>query len=548
MFGWLARKTLLYVALVAAILIYWSTKPSFESFRQLRETAATLSSGEGELLRHSTTAVDRSNADVAAFHRLSRDQIDNRIATARRNREPLAGACGSDLGALVTRGAAGVIDNREKCLRASLLTREIDTLTAMRSSLDARRPGESLSQAFRRHAAMMRRIAAVLRDARIRLGTLGDDQMPDILQRREILQQRARIDQAEIEYYATRRNASTLIATRRSITRASDAATRAVELLHRQYRALVQDRAKALSDNLFEKASSWAETSNLLGAMKLAAGLIALGIVSYYLIRLFCYFILAPAVMRRPAIRLRVPGGSGAHIPPVDRSTTSVGVRLGAGEELLVRQDYLQTTSYAGSKGTQWFLNWRLPVTSMATGLWFLTRIRGEDEVTTVSAVKDPFAEVTVLTLPEGASCVLHPRALAAVAQPIRRPLRIETKWRIRSLAAWLTMQLRYVIFHGPARLVVKGGRGVRVERAERGRIFGQDQLVGFSTDFAYSVTRTETFWPYFLGREPLLKDRVADGVGVLIVEEAPMAGRRAGRVRAGIEGLIDAGMKAFGM
>ena len=77
-------------------------------------------------------------------------------------------------------------------------------------------------------------------------------------------------------------------------------------------------------------------------------------------------------------------------------------------------------------------------------------------------------------------------------------------------------MQLRYVVFHGPARLVVKGGRGVRVERAERGRIFGQDQLVGFSTDFAYSVTRTETFWPYFLGREQLLKDRVADGVGVL--------------------------------
>ena len=304
-----------------------------------------------------------------------------------------------------------MIDNREKCLRASLLTREIDTLTAMRSSLDARRPGEPLSQAFRRHAAMMRRIAADHRDARARLDTLDNDRMPDILQFREIQQQRARIAQAETEYYAARRNASTLIATRRSIDRASDAATRAVELLRRQYRALVEDRAKALSDNFFEKARSWAETSNLLGAMKLAAGLIALGIVSMYLIRLFCYFILAPAVMRGRAIRLPAPGGAGAHIPPVDRSTTSVGVRLGAGEELLVRQDYLQTTSYAGSKGTQWFLNWRIPVTSMATGLWFLTRIRGEDEMTTVSAVKDPFAEVTVLTLPEGASCVLHPRA-----------------------------------------------------------------------------------------------------------------------------------------
>ena len=331
MFGWLARKTLLYVALVAAILIYWSTRPTFESFRQLRETAAALSSGEGELRRHSTTAIVRSNADVAVFHRLSHDQIDNRIATARRNRAPLARACGSDLGALVTGGAAGVIDNREKCLRASLLTREIDTLTAMRSSLDARRPGESLSQALRRHAAMMRRIAAVHRDARARLDTLDNDRIPDILQYREMQQQRARIAQAESEYYATRRNASTLIAARRSIDRATDAATRAVELLRRQYRALVEDRAKALSDNFFEKARSWAETSNLLGAMKLAAGLIALGIVSNYLIRVFCYFILAPAVMRGRAIRLPVPGGAGAHIPPADRSTTSVGVRLGSG-------------------------------------------------------------------------------------------------------------------------------------------------------------------------------------------------------------------------
>jgi hypothetical protein len=59
-------------------------------------------------------------------------------------------------------------------------------------------------------------------------------------------------------------------------------------------------------------------------------------------------------------------------------------------------------------------------------------------------------------------------------------------------------------------------------------------------------VTRNETFWPYLLGREPLLRDRVAAGDGVLIVEEAPMAGR-AGKARRGIEGMVDAGMKVFG-
>jgi hypothetical protein len=297
-----------------------------------------------------------------------------------------------------------------------------------------------------------------------------------------------------------------------------------------------------------QKARLFAEQIHVPAALRLAGYALVVIIFSPFLIRLFCYFVLAPAAMRRPAVRLLTTGAPDVAVPPAERSATSVGVRLAADEELLVRSGYLQTTSDAGGKGTQWFLDSRHPITSLVTGLTFLTRIRGEGEITTVSAVRDPFAEVAVLSLPEGSACVLHPRALAAVVQPIRRRLRVTGHWRLLSLNAWLTMQLRYLVFHGPARLVLKGGRGVRIERAERGRILGQYQVVGFSTDLAYSVTRNETFWPYFLGREPLLRDRVAAGNGVLIVEEAPMAGRRPGEMPRGIEGLVDAGMKVFGI
>ena len=123
----------------------------------------------------------------------------------------------------------------------------------------------------------------------------------------------------------------------------------------------------------------------------------------------------------------------------------------------------------------------------------------------------------------------------------------IRSHWRIFSLNAWLTMQLRFFSFHGPGRLIVKGGRGIRVERADKGRIFAQDQLVGFSADLAYSVTRTETFAPYLFGQEPLLKDRVEGGSGLLVIEEAPLS-MRSGRERRGLEGMIDAGLKAFGL
>jgi hypothetical protein len=125
--------------------------------------------------------------------------------------------------------------------------------------------------------------------------------------------------------------------------------------------------------------------------------------------------------------------------------------------------------------------------------------------------------------------------------------LRITSHWRLFSLHAWLTLQLRYLMFHGPGQLVLKGGRGIRVERAESGRLFGPDQLVGFSPDLSYTVTRTETFWPYFLGHEALFKDRVDAGGGILIIEEVPMVGGRRGG-RKGLEGAVDVALKAGGL
>lgn len=279
-----------------------------------------------------------------------------------------------------------------------------------------------------------------------------------------------------------------------------------------------------------------------------AAGLlIALTLMSYA-IRLLFYFVLAPLAERRGSIRLRVPRGAGVPLNPTSASRVSVAVRLAIGEELLVRQDYLQSSSLGGAKSTRWLLDVRHPLSSFATGLWFLTRLSGENQVTTVSAVRDPLAEVAMLTLPEHASCVLQPRALAAVVVPVDRPLQITSHWRLLSLNAWLTLQLRYLVFHGPARLILKGSRGVRVEKAEQGRVFGQDSLIGFSADLAYSVKRTETFWPYFLGRETLLKDKVEAGKGFLILDEAPLAGRAAGSVRSGLEGGLDAALKAVGL
>ncbi|WP_152998846.1 hypothetical protein [Sphingopyxis sp. H115] len=284
--------------------------------------------------------------------------------------------------------------------------------------------------------------------------------------------------------------------------------------------------------------------SILLQALLVLAAIVAMP----FIIRTIFYYVLAPLAERRASIRIKVPGAGSAPIPPAENSRVSVLITLGKSEELLVRQDYLQSTAVGAKKDTRWLLDYRHIFSSVASGLIFLTRIRGEGENTTVSAVRDPFAELAEVNIPRGAACVLHPRALVAVAQPEGQPMRITSHWRLFSLNAWLTLQLRYLVFHGPCRLVIKGGRGIRLEQAERGRIFGQDQLVGFSADLAYSVTRTETFAPYFFGREQLFKDKVEQGSGILIIEEAPLSTHPKGGIRSGLEGAFDASLKAFGI
>lgn len=313
--------------------------------------------------------------------------------------------------------------------------------------------------------------------------------------------------------------------------------------------AKVQDQ---LTDGLRQYAPD-AVAQRTFKSLLLQALLILILLISMPLIiRTLFYYVLAPLAERRATIKISVPGDHDVPIPPSLQSRISIPVTLGPLEQLLVRQDYLQTSSLAGTKDTRWLLDYWHPLSSIASGLFFLTRITGEGEMTTISAVRDPFAELTEVTLPLGAACILHPHALVAVVQADgqtgSQPMRITSHWRLFSLNAWLTLQLRYLVFHGPCRLIVKGGRGIRVERAERGRIFGQDQLVGFSADLAYSVTRTETFAPYLFGREQLFKDKIEQGTGIVIIEEAPLSSRSGSSVRRGLEGMFDAGLKAFGV
>jgi hypothetical protein len=338
-------------------------------------------------------------------------------------------------------------------------------------------------------------------------------------------------------------------------------------------RTAVSPRERTLLEARERKAVEVTQVEALLGAQReraardprqrllaairrqlpLAFGILALALLVPVGIKALFFFVLAPLAGRQPPVRV-LPDPAAPQLPPASRSGVSQVIDLAPHEELLVQPEHLQSTGQPASKRTQWLLNPSLPFASLASGLYALTRIAPPpgDAGTrvVVAAHADPLGELAVLELPAGAALVLQPRALAGVVQPAATPLRVTRHWRLASLHAWLTLQLRYLVFHGPCRLVLKGCRGVRAEtpRAGEPRLVAQAATLGFSANLDYRTTRSETFVGYLLGRESLLNDLFSGAPGCFVYEEVPGHRRRSGVTGRGLEGVADAVLKAFGI
>jgi hypothetical protein len=165
-----------------------------------------------------------------------------------------------------------------------------------------------------------------------------------------------------------------------------------------------------------------------------------------------------------------------------------------------------------------------------------------------VSSDSDAVSELALVTIPAGAAMVFQPHGMVGVIYPTATPLKITRRWRLFSAHAWLTLQLRYLIFRGPVTLIVKGTRGVRIEPAGQGRIISQFATLGFSSHLHYATVRSETFWPYYQNQTPLLQDKFDGANGYFIYDETPRFGKSGGFFSRGLEGVTDAILKVFGI
>ncbi|MGB3710052.1 MAG: hypothetical protein WA985_00015 [Erythrobacter sp.] len=534
-FSWLARTSFLYVLLVFAIGLAVVLGPLAPD---LADTFRDETAGMGEVRRDVANAQDdaqeRLEDAVTQARELPEEALERRIAERERERDAIeARIADLDEGLLAAYRPSRIVERKRAEIELALIERELDALGA---ALRPRALLEDASAFLERNPQVPTRgaVAAARERCEDNRRALAE------FNRRYPIEQRVRelVGSERTRLSATARESCSLAEQLRDRReRGLSAAARVREARD----TLNQLESEPLPADFADDISQTVLRDILTKALIALLGILLLP----FAWRTLAFHVLAPIAERSAPLKFAAMSGTEV-FAPARPSSVSLEVVLQQREDALVRQGYLQSSSISGSKRTRWLLDWSRPFTSLASGLRFVTEIGGAGERVSVSAVGDPLAEVAMLEVPAGASVVLRPSSLAAVIEDESRPLRITSHWRVFSLPAWLTLQLRFLVFHGPARLVLKGGRGVRIEPAERGRIVGQRQLIGLSAANGYSVIRTETFWPYFFGREKLLKDRVEPGPGIVMIEEAPLAGS-SGLAR-GFKGGLDALLKLFGV
>lgn len=320
-----------------------------------------------------------------------------------------------------------------------------------------------------------------------------------------------------------------------------------------QTKAIV-DKARKDHGNLF-----LSKVKNFILQNTVAAFLILFSIsVTPVLIKLFFYYLVAPFAVKRPSVvlikssygnleNLSEPTLENSHGVTISQLTYSISIN--AREELLIKGEYISDLAVEGNRATRILFSNSFPLTSLAAGLVALTQIRTDSkEVVNIQATHESLYEVGVLNIPEGTALVLKPHKLIGLVQDKNLPIKITRHWRLGSLHAWLTLQLRYMVFHGPGKLILKGCKGIQVARADSGRAINQSATIGFTANVQYSNSRTETFIPYLNGKKELFNDSFHGDSGYYIYETMPYADQKGGLFGRGIEGLTDSVLKVFGI
>lgn len=554
--AWSARHVLLFVLIVAAMVAFVKAKQAYDRVPELRTEVAALEREQRLLDAEVSRQRQAARAALAAIQRAERPALLERLRQVRTERAALEraapGRASVALGAAQGEGGA-IASALAARFRIELLRREEAAIAARLRTL----AHEGHVQGIRaRILALDREIVEHERNiARIQREhpLLGRIEMVPLVRRLE--GPWAELRTARKQLAAARAERDRLVLGFRSAETARAGAERGYAAARAAAEAVpapaeLGGRIAAAREELSGHwaTRTWNSVRPVLGW---ALWVVLLVVAVPPAVKALWFFIVAPFAARLTPVRIGTPGaaiGWAEARTDGSGSGTSRRVRLAAGDELLVRPEYLQSSVAGAGTGSQLLLSRALPLGSFATGLIGLTRIRAARETeATLSATHDLVDEVGLIDVPEGAAILFRPTNLVGIILPAGRPLRLQRIWTTGRLLSWLTLRLRHLVFHGPCVLVAKGARGIALEPAGSGRRIAGDAILGWSGGLAQRVERSEAFLAYLTGKQPLFLNRF-EGEGVVVYEEMPRARTRPGLFGRGLEGLGDGLLKVVGL
>ena len=268
-------------------------------------------------------------------------------------------------------------------------------------------------------------------------------------------------------------------------------------------------------------------------------------LIGPFLYHALVYYFIAPVMSLAAPLRLRLPFSEPI---AVSGSAASQELRLLASETALVKPLYAVASDEHLEKRTHFLFHSAYPFTSLASGLTEMLRLRLppgsglEDFMNFRLSARNPGTEMAVVTLEKGAALVLRPSHIAGVIFPTNQPMKLYSHWHFFSLQAWLRFHFRHFELVGSGKVILHAARGVRaewlgdfprrpgsMEKATRRKRVNSESTIAFTPGLQLRCVKTETFWSYFRGRQPLYDD-LWEGTGVAICQEmttGPAAGKR---------------------
>lgn len=555
---WVFRNFLVFLVIVGILVAAGFLQKEFTAWTTLTADISRLESEQRNLGDGLRKAKADASSRVAQLKNVPASVLSERITLLAKEiegkeleRQKFGGLPSLLMGKAVERGIAARL---KRDLEIELLKQERDHLAVLLSAIS--QPVE-LEELRKRHGSAYAQLMQN-RDEQARLRKSHPflvlvPSTAQYSQLKQLNEAHKRLEQKNLRAYEDYKRKEELVKRIKDSPQGFEIRENQIDAIVRPLNSAIAERKKLIRDNWFSKFSQ-----PIINVIHIAFLILLAVILTPLLIKVLFYFVFAPLASRRPPICI-LPGASGNVKPECARmddsadqsgfTSVSQTLTLSPEEVLLIHPEYLQSSPLKSRIDTKWLLDWSLPLSSLVSGLVALSRVHcDEPAAIVISPARDALSEVGVLNLPEGSAMVFQPRSLVGVVYRKDAPLRITRHWRLASLHAWLTLQLRYMVFHGPSKLIVKGCRGARIEAANNGRRINQAGTMGFSANLLYSTTRCETFASYLMGEQELLHDSFTGASGFYVYEETPNFGRKTGLAGRGLQGVFDTLLKAFGL